>query len=113
LSSLVLDLLVLQAVVVERESAIPGVVSSSVLTDPQGLLAGSKPRAVWDIEQGASSPNRETVVALGKSLGMGCEAFLQPPVDSRPVGRDTPRKQAKVAQPEEQPKERRGRRKPT
>lgn len=68
-------------------------------------LAGIKATAVRDMEQGAYSPNWETVVALCKALEVGCQAFMQEPAKAPPVGRGRPRKQPEAVQPaKKQPK---------
>ena len=56
-------------------------------------LAGLKLGGVRDLEQGRNKPTWDTVLALAKALGVGCEAFEQPPAtDQPPAGRGRPRK---------------------
>jgi transcriptional regulator with XRE-family HTH domain len=63
-------------------------------------LAGIKPSAVRDIEQGVYSPNWETVVALCRTLGVTADAFLQQPAERPPVGRGRPRKESTPRPPQ-------------
>src|SRR5271166_2904887 len=68
--------------------------SRQELADKAGLKIGG----IRDLEQGRRSPVWETVVALCKALGVGCDAFTQEPAEQTPAKPGRPRKAAAADQ---------------
>jgi transcriptional regulator with XRE-family HTH domain len=65
--------------------------------DELAELAGIKPSAVRDIEQGVYSPNWETVVRLCRALAVTPDAFAQEPSPREPTGPGRPRRTTSAA----------------
>jgi transcriptional regulator with XRE-family HTH domain len=76
-----------------RELREAGALSREALAE----RAGIKTSAVRDIEQAVYSPNWETVVALCRALGVGCDAFLEQPAKRPRATRGRPPKSAEDA----------------
>ena len=73
-----------------RELRAESGLSRKELAERAGLRSEA---GIRDIEQGVNKPSWEMVVALCKALGVGCDAFLQPPSpDLPPSAPGRPRK---------------------